>query len=166
MRTSFIKERATKDMERLQRLWRSSKRVTFYCFQCFRNCWLYRSMSHSADDWSTAKHTVFSNGSHHEIFEYVRVRIPVDDIDLLWRSRGLWLLYAVVGALVHLRETHSVNIDYRLIRETMELEHLRELCKMDIPENLRYDIESYLNRLPSKNAEIVHGFILEQLNRM
>jgi hypothetical protein len=47
----------------------------------------------------------------------------------------------------------------------MELEHIRELCKLNIPENLLYEMKRYLNRLPLKNEEIIHGYILEQFKK-
>lgn len=111
---------------------------------------------------------IFLSGSQHEIFEYMRVHIPnrTSNSSQVWRSRALWLLHSVIGVLVHLRETQAVNIDCRLIRESMKLEYIRELCKLNIPENLLYEIKRYLSRLPVNNEETVHGYILEQFNMM
>lgn len=123
----------------------------------------WRNFYLSKKERSSRKITFFT-GSQHEIFEYMRTRNPPKGNNAVHRSRGLYLLHTVVGALVYLRDTSGVNVDYELVIETMKLDNLKNLSRMDIKETLKYDIEFYIKRLPKDNQDIVHGLILRQFS--
>ena len=104
--------------------------------------------------------TVFYAGSHHEIYEFIRNKRVAMPKELIFRSRGLRLLYAIIGILIYRREHYAESIDNNLIKKTLEFDNVKRLCDLDIPSSYKYELERYLRSLPNGYERMVHSKII------
>ena len=117
-----------------------------------------------------------SKGSSGSLIEFIVSLMDKDD-NIMWKGRAIYLISAIIMALVYMRDNEHFDLNFSSLHEYLSLDKIIDLYKTrtDFPIHIKNALKGYLFSLPAfkegsiRQTETVldqHGFLQMQFTRI